>query len=995
MSPQESSPFTIPEILLHVYTHLDTAALITCAQVSHFWRRWSLHHMSASAFVPSSDILGTFARQALFQDDSSSSSDGAEDSEDEGAKDDPTASTNMTLSAPSLKPYCLEELVQRGSEIRSLTIGDRWNGGKPRMRATPTGPQWSAAVPPNLTLLEHIGFRLFSPELFWADERIRTRVMNDLVEQNPQLRSLEYSIFKAPWFSPLLDILLDHPLQHLKRLEVQSRMTGEDFGALFTALIMRSGCQEIRRRRASPPDGSPPDTPKVESDSESTSESEQEQEQGPSHPLAVALLPQLQEDSEMQPAFEESGESGTEEPISSGVSESEGEEDEDEEDEEEEDEDEENEDGDGELYDDEWEDDEDDAASESNEAPFTFTNDWRDLEFEPNLRWLEWQYSLLDRETRAKLTVLPNLDLEELVIRNIGPMNATKHLFDNFLRQCYLENGLKCMLPSVRSLTIQNFDLRHYLYNIHPRDRNPDLSGPEFALDIPILVHLCQRFPNLETLRVAPDPAKLREPLHLPIQYRIRDIYQDLDSGGHVMVPENGIIGMDIPRICPNLKDIDFSHQREITDTDWDMILMRLRHQLESVAAWNVSDLGPRELLSLVPPSPAIIDTFGTSGHLSQRWSGLQELDISANPKLGSAVHMLFKYVPTLRILRALGVPVNGTRLVGFDWVCKDLELLSINIFIPSANFKPKITWVWNMNRDGWDVLPDPVDGPANMSVLLTEEGEPASSLLAAGDEGADDMGPELQSQQRQERRSIRTSHFDYSDSEDSDDGGAEGKTTKSREDDEAYQRWRANEDKKIEATTAHSVRIQQQICQQLGRLTKLRELTLEGYQSDLEDQEGQFMDCLHLTLKTGLDYLRPLRKNLEKLVVNQLDEELCGRAEMEWIAQNWVNYADGVWQKKYMEWKASKGKPIDELSQDLLHEMPRGAKDPLLPSPTFKKLIGMGVRRKDGGRGRSERRANGNVAWLQRQCPRLEVVKEDADHPKVRSNFDPYFMTL
>ncbi|KAK3835085.1 MAG: hypothetical protein J3R72DRAFT_451824 [Linnemannia gamsii] len=627
-----------------------------------------------------------------------------------------------------------------------------------------------------------------------------------------------------------------------------------------------------------------------------------------------------------------------------------------------------------------------------------FTDGWRDLEFEQTQRWLDWQYSMLDTETRAKLTVLPNLDLEELVIRNVGPMNATKHLFDDFLRQCYLENGLKCTLPSVRSLTIQNFDLRHYLYNIHPRDRNPDLSDPGLAVDKPILMHLCQRFPNLETLSVAPDPTKLREPLHLPIQYQIRDVYQDLDSGGHVMVVANRTIGGEIPRICPNLKDIDFSHQREIPDTDWDMMLMSLRHQLVSVAAWNVSDLGPRELLNLVPPSPAIIDTFGTSGHLSQTWSGLQELDISANPKLGSAVHMLFKYVPTLRILRALGVPVNGTRLVGFDWVCKDLELLSINIFIPSATFKPKITWVWNLNRDGWDVLPDPEDGPANLSVLLTDEGEQATSLLAAGVEEGEDMETEVQDQQGQERRKVKTSHFDYSDSDDSDNAGnrgAGGKTTKSKEEDGAYQRWRANEDKKIEATTTHSVRIQQQICQQIGRLTKLRELTLEGYQNDLEDQEDKFMDCLHLTLETGLDYLRPLRKNLERLVVYQLDEELCGRAEMEWIAQNWVNYADGVWQKTYREWKASKGKPLDEWGQEPLHEIPMGAKNPLLPSPAFKKLYGIGVRGKDDGKGRSERRANGNVAWLQRQCPKLAIVKEDADQPKVRSNFDPYFMTL
>ncbi|KAF9131649.1 hypothetical protein BGW39_001554 [Mortierella sp. 14UC] len=1001
MSPQESSPFTIPEIILHVYTYLDSPTLLTCASVSHFWRRWSLHHMSGSAFVPSSDILDTFARPAVIQGDSSRSSEGEEEGEEEKQE---LGSDGATTTPP--KPYCLQELVQRGSEVRSLTIGDRWNGGKPRMRANPLAPQWTSTIPPNLTHLDHISFRLFSPEQFWADERIRTPAMNDLVAQNPQLRSLEYAIYRAPGYGPLLDILLSHPLEHLKRLEVQSRLIEEDFGALFTALIMRGKRQE-KQRKALLADGSSPETLEAgsasESEQESASESEQEsasgseQEQEPSDPLTETLLQQLEEDSEMQTALEESvaeeqaGESEVEGP---GPSESEGEGEEDEGDVEDEDEWEDDED-DEDLEDEDDEEQEDDG-SESDEAPFMFTDEWRNWEDGEQLHWLDWQYSMLDSETRAKLTILPNLDLQELVIRNIGPIKATKHLFDSFLRQCYLENGIRCTLPTVRSLTIRNFDLRHYLYNIHPRDRTPDLSDPALAVDVPILVHLCHRFPNLETMRVAPDPATLRAPLCQPIEFLIRDVYQDLDSGGHVMITANRTIGDDIPRICKNLKDIDFSHQREIPDTDWDMLLAKLCHQLESVTAWNVSDLGPRELLNLVPPSPAIIDTFGAIGHNSQTWSGLQELDISANPKTGSAVHMFFKYVPTLRVLRALGVPVNGTRLVGFDWVCKDLELLSINIFIPRETFKPKITWVWNLKRNSWDVLPNPADGPTNLSVLLTDEGHPAASLLAVGDDA--DMDADIQEEEEEEHRKVRINKFDYSDSEESDDagnGGSDGRTTRSREEDEAYQKWRANEDKKIEATTMHSVRTQRQICQQLGRMTKLRELTLVGYQRDLEDQEGQFMDCLHLTLDTGLDYLRPLRKNLEKLVVYQLDEELCGRAEMEWIAQNWVHYADGLWQKEYREWKASKGKPVNESSQEVLHEMPRGDKDPLLPSPAFKELIGIGVRGNEDGQGRSEKRANGNVAWLQRQCPKLVVVKEDADEPKVRSDFDPYFMTL
>jgi hypothetical protein len=244
--------------------------------------------------------------------------------------------------------------------------------------------------------------------------------MNDLVAQNPQLHSLSYSIYKSPGYGPLLDILLDHPLQNLKRLEVQSRLTGSDFGALITALILRGRRQEKKRRAL------------LENDSTLEQESEQELP----HTLAEDLLQQQDLNSEIQPVLEESaseeqaGEPWMEE-TSSSESEGEGEEDE----EEEEDDDEWEDDEDDEDQEDEDDEGQDDDGSESHGAPFTFTNEWRNWDGQE--RWLDWQYNMLDSETRAKLTILPNLDLEELIIRNTGPTNATKYLFDDFLRQCY------------------------------------------------------------------------------------------------------------------------------------------------------------------------------------------------------------------------------------------------------------------------------------------------------------------------------------------------------------------------------------------------------------------------------------------------------------------------------------------------------------------------------------------------------------------------------
>ncbi|KAK3833087.1 MAG: hypothetical protein JOS17DRAFT_741487 [Linnemannia elongata] len=960
MSSQENSPLSLPEILLHVYSYLDDPTLITCAHVSHFWRRWSLHHRSASAFVPSSDILNTFARLVVQVD----SSDEEKETEEEETKDTTIEDQEHWSGSPfntpaatiTTGPLCLRELLQRGTEVRSLTIGDRWNGGRPRMRPDQSAFHLSSVIPPHLTNLDHIGFRLYSPEQFWADAHIRTLVMDELLEQNPRIRSIEYSTYKAPGLSTLVDLLLKHPLQHLRRLDIQSRVTIGGFAELFVALILRDRNQLQHRRAMSsaaagslPKEPEPQTEPQIEHqiepladteselEPESGSESEFEQEQEPTtYTLSDELLALLQGEHEEEVAMQGAAEYPQEMLLMEALT--------------------------------------DHGPREQG-------------------LWLERQYNRLDADTRKRLERFPSLDLEELVIRNIGPTNATRHLFDMFLRHCYLENRLECSHLALRRLTLLNFDLRHYLYNIRSQQEDPDVANEDgsLPLDQPILTHLCQRFTRLEHLCVSPDPSKIREPLSEPIRERIRVTYPDLDSGGHILIPESGEIGEDIARICPNLKSIDFSHHREIPRYDWEMLLEGLAPQLESVVAWDVDDLGPRELLQLVPPSPAIINTFGNN-HRYQSWAGLQELDISANPKLGSAVPMFLKYVPTLRILRALGVPVNGSRLVGYDWVCADLELLSINIFIPMATFKPKITWIWNLERNGWDVLPDPDDGHVNLSVLLTSEGEAITSLSTGEEQEVEDMDVEEEGRHEQER--IKGSQFDYSDSEDS-DSDQRDVVGKAKEEDEAYLRWRAKEDKRIELTTTYSIQVQRQICQQLGRLVKLRELTLEGYRSDHNDKDNMFIDCLHLTLATGLDYLRPLRKNLKKLVVYQLDEELCGRAEVEWIAQNWVNYANGPWQEGYRNWKAAKGKPV-QAPLEMIQERPWGpSEDPILPAAALKELLGIGVWGKEQRSSRSESRANGNLSWLKRQCPELVVVKEDTSEPKVRSTFDLYYFAL
>lgn len=96
--------------------------------------------------------------------------------------------------------------------------------------------------------------------------------------------------------------------------------------------------------------------------------------------------------------------------------------------------------------------------------------------------------------------------------------------------------------------------------------------------------------------------------------------------------------------------------------------------------------------MQLAPPTPAIIQALYDGSHPFQAWAGLQELDISATPTVGNTIHMFLKCIPTLRVLRALGVLVNATNLVGFDWACKNLEVLAINIVVPRANLATRST---------------------------------------------------------------------------------------------------------------------------------------------------------------------------------------------------------------------------------------------------------------------------------------------------------------
>lgn len=613
------------------------------------------------------------------------------------------------------------------------------------------------------------------------------------------------------------------------------------------------------------------------------------------------------------------------------------------------------------------------------------------------------------REERATiLKTMPNWNLEELTIRNANP-TETDIPFHGFLRDVLFDESTPIYKLSLRSLTLEGFDMRQYKEANHRYgsafayafDYESSDDEPEEINSV--LYHLFRRLPLLERVRISPNHTKIREPSPLPVQEIIRTTCFDLRRERCLSPPWR--LSEDLMRFCPHLRAIDLSHHRELDSGHWEDLLKCYAPRLESLVCWSVSRVSPEALRHLVPASPGVVLKRGP--YPSQNWVGLQELDISANRGCASIVQLFLKYVPTMRILRAFGVPVDGASLLGSDWACKDMEVLGINIMVPTR-VRARILnpWCWCIRQNGWDITPQLKD--------IANRGY--HGWLMGDGESLRDVFEKLDSSDQP-----RMGHYEDVESEDEDEYLAElwqkRETTAAfkarekrresiwssrlltREDkafliwceqqealeeqvhDEAMAEWR-RQNKRAKAekdrrNKGHNTQIQQQLCQQLGRLVKLKELTLEGCQyTGGEYKKHVVFDCLHLTLETGLDYLRPLQANLEKLVVYQLGERLGGGAEVEWIAKNWVHHTDPVWQHTFDTW--------DRQSYLEIPDEEEGSNRVLYPSSKFRQLIGVHTQEREGLDAVS---AAGNIAWLEYYCPELVVMRDDTKAPKVKDS--------
>lgn len=603
-------------------------------------------------------------------------------------------------------------------------------------------------------------------------------------------------------------------------------------------------------------------------------------------------------------------------------------------------------------------------------------------------------------ERAAVLRMMPNWNLEELTIKNANPIKNDIP-FHGFLRNVLFDESAPIYKLSLRSLTLEGFDMRQYAaWDDEPGEIKS------------VLYHLFQRLPLLERVRISPDHTKIREPSPLPVREIIRATCFQLSHQGWLSPPWR--LSQKLKLFCPHLRAIDLSHQRELDDIHWEDLLKRYAPQLESLVCWSVSRMDCSALRHLVPASPGVVLKKGP--HPSQKWAGLQELDISANRKCASVVHLFLKYVPTLRILRALGVPVDGAGLLGSDWACKDMEVLAINIMVPTrVRARVLNPWCWNNSSHEWDSTPQ-VKGKskADLRKWLTGGGKSilgVSKKLESSDQPRMGRYVDAESEESEDEYCYSAELWEMRVSSDA---------IKARErkreriwdsnhvtlEDEKFLRWCKQQDtleeeahseamaqwrrrkngikaEKDRRNKEYNTQTQQLLCQQLGRLVKLKELTLEGpyYPGGARKKSAKF-DCLHLTLETGLDYLRPLQANLEKLVVYRLGEGLSGGAEVEWIAKNWVHHRDPVWQHTFDTW--------DRQSYLEIPDEDEGGNRVRNPPSKFRQLIGVHTQKREGLDAAS---AAGNIAWLEYYCPELVVVRDKTKAPTAKEldNSDSY----
>ncbi|KAF9560538.1 hypothetical protein EC968_006125 [Mortierella alpina] len=583
--------------------------------------------------------------------------------------------------------------------------------------------------------------------------------------------------------------------------------------------------------------------------------------------------------------------------------------------------------------------------------------------------------------------------------------------------------------PGIRSLTLLDFIFCREVPEDPELETDPLTDTPAGGFDPKL--YFMQQCPNLERLRISYDLSPVAQPCERSFSESVLTLIPELEDVSHWMeAPANFV--EEMVKACPKLKAIDLGGNVDLSGTQWEEMMGVYGRQLESLVVWGAVNFAEEALLRLLesPPRPSNTNTiiaealprgFGATSRLT-------ELDISWTGGVEICAWLVFSTLPCLKHFKARQVPLDAARLVGYDWVCKDLETLAIQVLVPMQKWPLEPVWVGgrivepglpkeNCGRD--------TKTPLSERDQISETSTSAGSKPSDNDNDADDdddgyaekpMSKRIRVQEmdkerkkakkarkdrkrsterkdkkerkrsaegkdskearreRKERRKSKESsklskkrtHCQRSDDEDSNsDLEAQADASSAREQSKSTSSVSYKGVKDSEPPRPYHIQIQVDLCEQLGRLHRLRELTLEG-QRDFWYHDREW-DCMQLTLKTGLDRLEGLQNSLERLVVYQLQEELAGEKEVEWIAQHWVHHQNPAWQQDYRRLRQAFNDTLDDDEEEIADDLWR-------PEPKFKELLGVRVSGKFLFS--SAPRSNSNLAWLKQECPRLRIEK-------------------
>ncbi|KAF9344588.1 hypothetical protein BGX34_005498, partial [Mortierella sp. NVP85] len=328
---------------------------------------------------------------------------------------------------------------------------------------------------------------------------------------------------------------------------------------------------------------------------------------------------------------------------------------------------------------------------------------------------------------------------------------------------------------------------------------------------------------------------------------------------------------------------------------------------------------------------------------------------------------------PLMAEFRARSVTLNAKALIRPEgWACKGLKVLEISIGIPKEPIMVPTAWHWCLRRRLWVMGQTSCCDNHWKEYDWSDEWNKASSAIAS--EHASKRKFDLVTSRMPDGPQKRSRNDFYK--------RIQGMMPKSEITiTTAATTTTSSSSFSSSSTTATTVTVpfcqglQILVCEALGRLTQLRELTLEGPMS--RNPKGFEYSCLELTLETGLDRLAPLQENLEKLTVWQLRERLAGKKEVEWIARHWVHHNNPHWLEQHLTMDSEGIKETSTTSTTSTNTCPPPSplaspdhhNDLPIPGPKFKELIGIS---EDNSQGKNVEDMRENIDWLEKQCPKL-----------------------